>query len=329
MNNTPSNNTNKPNYITSTSSLPSTNNNHFIKKIQTCAITFQGNASNGLQQDAFFFLDDWYQETLGIMPIQDIDGQFCLAVSDGVASSNYSQHCAKAVVKAIATLWQQQHSVSINDIYQWINNPKNICKNGKKLNPKWLGACATLAMVQAYPLIHKSNQNNDDNEQLQQSYDITITHMGDSRVYLQRLADNQLTNKQNTNGWRWLTRDHNLLNELVEQKANEQGIAVNPNDYNKDGMAGSLYGLTECFMLGSSNEEDIDNEGTQQTLNIQAGDCLLICTDGIHDLVPCQDWQSIDANTELDTWLKALKKQVYHSKGRAYDNGTAIVVRFL
>ena len=30
---------------------------------QACAITFQGNASNKLQQDAFFFLDNWYQET--------------------------------------------------------------------------------------------------------------------------------------------------------------------------------------------------------------------------------------------------------------------------
>ena len=31
-----------------------------------CAMTFQGNASNGLQQDAFFFVDDYYsslQET--------------------------------------------------------------------------------------------------------------------------------------------------------------------------------------------------------------------------------------------------------------------------
>ncbi|WP_230656590.1 PP2C family protein-serine/threonine phosphatase [Psychrobacter sp. I-STPA10] len=305
------------------SSLSPINHHDCIKTVQACAITFQGNASNGLQQDAFFFLDDWYQETLGIMPIQDIDGQFCLAVSDGVASSNYSQHCAKAVVKAIATLWQQKHSVSIDDIYQWINNPKNICKNGKKLNPKWLGACATLAMVQACPNSFHNNNNNNDNDN-NKSYNITITHMGDSRVYLQRLTDTQ-----NTNGWRWLTRDHNLLNELVKQKADEQGIAVNPDDYNKDGMAGSLYGLTECFMLGNDNDlEDIGNEGTQQTLTVQAGDCLLICSDGIHDLVPCQDWQSIDADTKLDTWLKDLKNQVYHSKGRAYDNGTAIVVRF-
>ncbi len=55
--------------------------------VQACAITFQGNASNQRQQDALFFLDDWYQETLGITEITAIAAPFCFAVSDGVASS--------------------------------------------------------------------------------------------------------------------------------------------------------------------------------------------------------------------------------------------------
>lgn len=69
---------------------------------QACAITFQGNASNNLQQDAFFFLDNWYQEDLGVMATTPVASPFCLAVSDGVASSNHSQHCSKSVVKAIS-----------------------------------------------------------------------------------------------------------------------------------------------------------------------------------------------------------------------------------
>jgi protein phosphatase len=68
---------------------------------QACAITLLGNASNNLQQDAFFFLDNWYQEDLGVMAVTSVASPFCLAVSDGVASSNHSQHCSKAVVKAI------------------------------------------------------------------------------------------------------------------------------------------------------------------------------------------------------------------------------------
>lgn len=37
---------------------------------------------------------------------------FCFAVADGVASCNYSQHCSKAVVKAIKTLWEADKSVA-------------------------------------------------------------------------------------------------------------------------------------------------------------------------------------------------------------------------
>ena len=66
-----------------------------------CTITFQGNASNGLQQDAFFFIDHWYQEDLRVMAVTSVQAPFCLAVSGGVASSNKSQYCSKAVVKAI------------------------------------------------------------------------------------------------------------------------------------------------------------------------------------------------------------------------------------
>ena len=72
---------------------------------QACAIIFQGNASNNLQQDAFFFLDNWYQEDLGVRAVTSVASPFCLTVSDGVASSNHSQYCSKAVVKVIRRLW--------------------------------------------------------------------------------------------------------------------------------------------------------------------------------------------------------------------------------
>ena len=65
-----------------------------------------------------------------------------------------------------------------------------------------------------------------------------------------------------------------------------------------------------------------------QTLTVSSGDCLLLCTDGVHDLVPCGDWQGIDKDTDLQDWLKQLRKQIYASDGQAYDNATAILVRF-
>ena len=271
---------------------------------QACVITFQGNASNQRQQDAFFFLDDWYQKALGVTEIKSVKTPFCLAVSDGVASSNYSQHCSKAVVKAIKNLWQgslsNAQTITSDHIHDLISQTKH--------SSKLYGAAATLAMI--------VGTLNDD-----KTINIRVTHVGDSRVYLLTSSENQ---------WQCLTRDHNLLNELVDQQAHEQGMQAKFSEYNQDGMAGSLYSITECFAL-NADENGLSSEAPSssvQTISIHSGDCLVVCTDGIHDLVPSNKWQTVDAKTDLQEWLKTLKDQVYDSEGNAYDNGTAIVVRF-
>ncbi|MBZ1391758.1 MULTISPECIES: PP2C family protein-serine/threonine phosphatase [Psychrobacter] len=267
---------------------------------QACAITFLGNASNNLQQDAFFFLDNWYQEDLGMMAVTPVALPFNLAVSDGVASSNHSQHCSKAVVKAIRRLWNDQKSITSDNIHQLINQTKHSSKRH--------GAAATLAMV--------IGELNDDG-----TIRATIMHVGDSRVY-------QLS--KGASQWQCLTRDHNLLNELIDQKAQEQGRQAKFADYNREGMAGSLYSITECFALTADDSylSSEAPEGSSCTVNINSGDCLLVCTDGIHDLVPSRHWQLVSAETDLQAWLNTLKDQVYNSEGNAYDNGTAILVRF-
>ncbi|WP_299329608.1 protein phosphatase 2C domain-containing protein [uncultured Psychrobacter sp.] len=177
---------------------------------QACAITFQGNASNGLQQDAFFFLDHWYQEELGVMPVTSVQSQFCLAVSDGVGSSNQSQHCSKAIVKAIRALWNDDQinlqNMTSNLIYKQLSQTRHTKKR--------YGAAATLAMI--------IGTLNDD-----KSINIDITHVGDSRVYLLR---------KNTKGWQCLTRDHNLLNELVDEKAHDEDRQASFDEYNRTGQ---------------------------------------------------------------------------------------------
>ncbi|WP_201616624.1 PP2C family protein-serine/threonine phosphatase [Psychrobacter immobilis] len=267
---------------------------------QACAITFQGTASNDLQQDAFFFLDNWYQEDLGVMAVTPVAVPFCLAVSDGVASSNHSQHCSKAVIKAIRRLWNDQKSVTSDDIHQLINQTKHSAKRN--------GAAATLAMV-ACELKGDG------------TIKATITHVGDSRIYWLPKGASQ---------WQCLTRDHNLLNELIDQQVQEQGRQVEFSDYNREGMAGSLYSITECFTLTADDSYTSSEapKGSSCNIKVNSGDCLLVCTDGIHDLVPSRHWQLVNAETDLQAWLISLKNQVYDSDGNAYDNGTAILVRF-
>ncbi|KAA0926897.1 protein phosphatase [Psychrobacter sp. ANT_H56B] len=279
-------------------------NNHAAQNMlptaQACAITFQGNASNNLQQDAFFFLDNWYQEDLGVMTVTSVELPFCLAVSDGVASSNHSQHCSKAVVKAISRLWSEQKSIRSEGLHQLINKTKHSSKRH--------GAAATLAMI-----VGELDSIG--------TIEATITHVGDSRVYW-------LT--KDASQWQCLTRDHNLLNELIDQQAQEQGRYAEFADYNREGMAGSLYIITECFALTSDDSYTSSEapESMSRTIDVNSGDCMLVCTDGIHDLVPSHEWQPVSAETDLQHWLITLKNQVYDSEGNAYDNGTAILVRF-
>tara|TARA_R110000751_G_scaffold45357_2_gene102967 strand:- start:695 stop:1564 length:870 start_codon:yes stop_codon:yes gene_type:complete len=269
-----------------------------------CAITFKGNASNGLQQDAFFFLDHWYQEDLGVMPATQVVAPFCLAVSDGVGSSNQSQHCSKAVVKAIRSLWNDDQvnvrNMTSDRIYQQLSQTKHTKKR--------YGAASTLAMI--------IGMLNDDD-----SINIDITHVGDSRVYL-------LTKESKE--WQCLTRDHNLLNELVDEQAKDEDRQVEFTEYNRTGMAGSLYSITECFALAVDSDDPSSEppKSIRQNITVQSGNSLIVCTDGVHDLVPSNEWARIDNQTDLQEWLQSLRNQVYDSDGHAYDNGTAIVVRF-
>ena len=270
-----------------------------------CAMTFQGSASNRLQQDAFFFVDDYYQEALGITPVRQCDDAFCVAVSDGVAESNLSQYASLKTVKTVKQLWQnyldnsnQSPVMDISKIYEKVAT----------LPKRFYGASATLALV--YRTFAKDNQTNSS---------VVIKHIGDSRVYHFSAM---------TKTWRCITRDHNLLNQLVDEQAAAENRQADFSEYNQDGMASPMYALTDCLIADSDLENNPMPAFENQTLAVSSDDCLVVCTDGVHDLVPCDKWQSIDKHTDLQAWLKQLRKQIYASKGRAYDNATAVLIRF-
>lgn len=270
-----------------------------------CAMTFQGNASNGLQQDAFFFVDDYYQEALGITPVHRCDDAFCVAVSDGVSQSDFSQVASLKAMKTVKQLWQtyldnpnQSAVMDISKIYEKVAT----------LPKRYYGASATLALV--YRTFAKDNQSNSS---------VVIKHIGDSRVYHFSAM---------TKTWRCITRDHNLLNQLVDEKAAMENRQADFSEYNQNGMASPMYALTDCLIADSDLDSNPMPAFENQTLAVSSGDCLVVCTDGVHDLVLCDEWQGIDKHTDLQAWLKQLRKQIYASEGRAYDNATAILVRF-
>ena len=270
-----------------------------------CAMTFQGNASNGLQQDALFFVDDYYQETLGITPVHRCDDAFCVAVSDGVSQSDFSQVASLKAMKTVKQLWQtyldNPNQSAVMDILK-------IYEKVATLPKRYYGASATLALV--YRTFAKGNPSNSS---------VVIKHIGDSRVYHFSAM---------TKTWRCITRDHNLLNQLVDEQAAMENRQADFSEYNQNGMASPMYALTDCLIADSDLDSNPMPAFENQTLAVSSGDCLVVCTDGVHDLVFCNEWQGIDKHTDLQEWLKRLRKQIYASKGRAYDNATAILVRF-
>ena len=270
-----------------------------------CAMTFQGNASNRLQQDAFFFVDDYYQEALGITPVHRCDDAFCVAVSDGVSQSDFSQVASLKAMKTVKQLWQtyldNPNQSAVMDILK-------IYEKVATLPKRYYGASATLALV--YRTFAKDKHPHSS---------VVIKHIGDSRVYHFSAM---------TKTWRCITRDHNLLNQIVDEQAAAENRQADFGKYNQEGMASPLYALTDCLIADSDLDSNPMPAYESQTLAVSSGDCLVVCTDGVYDLVPCCEWQAIDEKTDLQNWLKQLCKQIYASAGRAYDNATAILVRF-
>lgn len=148
---------------------------------------------------------------------------------------------------------------------------------------------------------------------------LTIKHIGDSRVYY---FDSQ------TEVWQCVTRDHNLLNHMVDEKAESEHRQAKFCEYNQAGMASHYYSLLEHLTVDSDSESNPMPRYETGQLSVKSGDAIVVCSDGVHDLVPCDAWQGVYNTTDLQDWLKNLRKQIYESDGKAYDNATAILITF-
>ena len=54
-------------------------------------------------------------------------------------------------------------------------------------------------------------------------------------------------------------------------------------------------------------------------------DVLLVCTDGVHDVMECTEWPTLKVDMELRTWLLEMKELLHLNQ--AYDNVSMILVR--
>lgn len=124
-------------------------------------------------------------------------------------------------------------------------------------------------------------------------------HVGDSRIY--RFRAHQLEQ---------LTQDHSLLRELIElgQLSEQQA-----QDFLYKNIITKAIG-TEPFV-----------EPTIQHAPLEVGDMLLMCTDGLTDLVSQEEIQTILKQTPEQEIAKQLVKRAKQKGG--HDNITVVVVK--
>lgn len=119
---------------------------------------------------------------------------------------------------------------------------------------------------------------------------VHLAHIGDSRAYL--LRDKELT---------LLTQDHSLVNELFQSGSLTLEEAKNHPQ---------RHVLTRA--LGTDEKPQID----VFSMAVQAGDLLVLCTDGLYNHVPAEDILQVILEADLD-----LKKSVDNLVNLALERG--------
>lgn len=125
-----------------------------------------------------------------------------------------------------------------------------------------------------------------------------IAHVGDSRVY--RLRDGKLSQ---------LTHDHSMFNELEAQGSGMLAELL------RDRIS---HVVTRCISAGCNAEPDI------QIVDIEPNDVFLLCSDGLSDVLPGSELESIMADHPPTVAHRKLVERAYQRGGT--DNITAVVV---
>ena len=130
-----------------------------------------------------------------------------------------------------------------------------------------------------------------------------VVHAGDSRCYV--LRDRDL---------RQITRDHTVAQQFLD------GGALQPEDVAESHWSHVLWNV----LGGDSDKLQID----LYRLNLQLGDTLLLCTDGVSaELSPDRIRELLQARQSAETTATELVEAANRAGGR--DNITAIVARFV
>lgn len=130
--------------------------------------------------------------------------------------------------------------------------------------------------------------------------EIEIVSVGDSRVYL--IRDGRLSQ---------VTDDQNLGNQMRDSMGwTEEQVAKFP----------QRHILTSAVGAGDSIRVQ------QRTIRLEPGDRLILCTDGLHGLVPCERLEQLAASGPISSAVPALVEAANEAGGP--DNITVVMLEW-
>lgn len=253
---------------------------------EVIAISWLGNTLR--QEDALLIEGKISQSSKSrITKVYHPTQMLCVAVADGLRHSPASDRASKAVLQSV--LRQHQAGKRV-----WLSTVQTDLCQALADDPNSYGASTTLALVEAAASNHS-------NKQL-----LCVTHVGDSRVY----------HYQKKSGWRQLTEDHTTLAAM----SHDHHIVLDQKvEY------ASMYSALNHCLVADWADNNVDGL-CGQLVDVQAGDWILLCSDGLYDIVGHQCWPEIAEETDLADWLKQVHDAVHRKD--AYDNGSVVLIRW-
>ncbi len=133
---------------------------------------------------------------------------------------------------------------------------------------------------------------------------VALLNVGDSRAYRRSAAGEVVQ----------ISRDHTELNRLREAGAADAGVAY-----------ASIYdALSDCLI---ADPEETGFSIHHESLELQDGDLLILCSDGVHDVLGDVAWCALIAEHALPQALVLQTRERVLAAG-APDNFSIIAVRF-
>jgi serine/threonine protein phosphatase PrpC len=240
-----------------------------------------------LQQQDALLVQGEVRQSKNLLPVEtQVDDEVLIALADGVAASPNAQLASRFVLSELPRVMSERA--------HWCQDG---LVNGRHVRELHARLCGELARR---PQMYGSSST------------IVMAQIKDSRVVVLNTGDSRAYLRKCDGSIRQLSQDHTEL-----QRLRDAGTADATTEY------ASLYGALSDCLIADSEESDFAIH--LATLTLAPGELLVLCTDGVHDVLGDAPWQTMmtqhaDPLTLVDAARAALLAV------DAYDNFSLIAV---